>query len=118
MSSLYFAIPLIVVGVIIQLVDKFSDDYKEYIEKIPFLKKTIFWLSIILIILGGYQAVNWFIESQKYEVYASPSEIKMRSFINKDFVLKITNNKDIAIYDVNCSICFNDQSIDQSIIQN
>ena len=117
MSSLYFAIPLIVVGVIIQLVDKFSNVYKEYIEKIPYLKKATFWLSIVLIILGGYQAVNSLIDSQKYEVYASPAEIKVRSFINKDFVLKITNNKNIAIYDVNCSICFNDQSIDQSIIK-
>ena len=117
MNSLYIAIPLILIGVLIQLVDKFSNDYKEFIEKIPYLKKTIFWLSIILIVLGGYQAVYSLIQSQKYEVYASPSEIKLRSHINKDFVLKISNNKDIAVCDVNCRICFDNQTIDQSIIK-
>lgn len=117
MNSLYIAIPLIIIGVVIQLVDKLSDVYKDHIEKIPYLKKTIFWLSIIIIILGGCQTVISILKSQKYEVYASPSEIKMRSHINKNFVLSITNNQDIAAYDVIFSICFDNQSIDKSIIE-
>ena len=51
-------------------------------------------------------------------MYASPSEIKMRSKISKDFVLTISNNKkDEAVYDVLCGICLDNLSIDQSIIK-
>jgi hypothetical protein len=117
MDSLYIAIPIIIVGLIIQIVDKFSNDYKEYIAKIPYLKITLFWLSVVLIAYGGYNAIDSLLKTKKFEVYASPSEIKLRDRINKDFVLKVSNNKNITVYDVNLSICLDNQSIDHSIIK-
>jgi hypothetical protein len=102
---------------LIQLVDKFSGHYKELTEKKPYLKKAIFWISMALIIIGGIQAVVSYKETKKYAVYASPSELKMEPRMNKPFTLTITNNNNFAIYDINFSICLDNESIDNSIIE-
>lgn len=117
---LYISIPSIAIGIILQLFNKFSENYKETIEKVPYLKIVLFWLSLVFIVFGGYQTLYSVYRSnqeKKYEIYASPSEIKLMPRTNKDFILTVSNNKDYAIFDVNLSICSDNQSIDTSFLE-
>lgn len=96
--------------------DKLSENYKEYIEKVPYLKTGLFWLSIVIIFCGGYGTVSSIIQKKRFEVYAAPSEIKLGHQRNKKFTLKVTNNQDFAIYDANLGICTNNKDLDLRLI--
>ena len=113
---LEISIPLFFIGVIIQIVDKLSERYKESIEKVPYLKTVLFWLSILIIIVGGIGTISSLLQTKKYEVYAAPGEIKLGHQRNKHFTLKITNNQNFAVFDVNLGICCNNKKIDLSSI--
>jgi hypothetical protein len=116
----YISISLIAIGIIIQLLNKFNENYKETIEKVPYLKIVLFGLSIVLTVFGGYQTIYSVYQSyqeKKYEIYASPSEIELMPRTNKNSILTVSNDKDFAIFDVNLSICCDNKSIDSSFIK-
>ena len=83
---LYIAIPMVAIGVLIQLTNKLSEKYKDSIDKIPYLKTVLFWLSLALIVLGGYHTIDTLIKAQKYEIHASPAEINLEHRRNKNFI--------------------------------
>ncbi len=109
-------ISLITIGIVIQILDKYYTAYKNRIKNNPILRAVLLCLSIVLITINGVLVLIPICESQRYEVYASPSEINVRQRTNKDLVLKITNNKDYAIYDVSVSVCINDINVNPDII--
>lgn len=124
---LYISLPLIAICIIIQLLNKFNENYKKTIKKVPYLKNILFALSIVIIVFSGSQAVvqsiqekkaaDRLIQEKKYEIYASPSEIELMPRTNKNFPLTVSNNKDFAIFDVNLSICSDNKSMDPSSIE-
>ena len=113
---LNISILLLIIGLIIQIFDKMSERYRESIEKIPFLKTGLFWLSLLIILIGGYGTICSMLQAQKHKVYAAPSEIRLGHQRNKSFTLKITNNQNFAIFNVNVGICWNNKKFDQNLI--
>jgi hypothetical protein len=99
--KLVSSIIFIVLGCILQLYRILPDKFIKHLKKrLPYLNTITIIMSILLIIYGGYKTVTLLIESHKYNLFVSPEEIEVHRQTNKEFILKVTNNYDFPLYDI------------------
>lgn len=71
-------------------------------------------IASVIIVVGAILGNHWM---NRPKINASPSEIHLRSHSNKPFRLKLTNNEDSAVFDVNFSICVDNKILNPCSIQ-
>lgn len=117
MDSYYLGLMLILIGLAGALIDKISNNFKEFLNKKPLLKRIKFVVTIMILVLGGIISLIIYLKSKEFEVYVSPNKAKVNAQVEKSIVLKVTNNKEYAIYDVQAGIFLDNLNIDKKIFK-
>jgi hypothetical protein len=73
--------------------------------------------AIVFMALIGWYPIKEQWEKDHNKVFASPPEITLNDPTNKPFVLSITNNQEVAVYNVCLGVCLNYKTCDMSAIK-
>ena len=102
-TSIIFAILgfffLISSGVIDNLPNK-----EKLFKKWPYVRWVTFSFSIILILISGYYQFVQPVIKSRIAVFVTPKSFNIHAGRDEMFIMKITNNKDMPVYDVHLSL--------------
>lgn len=107
-KTTYIYIALII-GVLLLITsgvyEKLPGEYRTDLDKkFPRIELYIFLASIVLIVGSGYRFVSQIIKKQKYSIFVSPKEWTVGAGQCDKFSMKVTNNKDVPLYEIHVFI--------------
>ena len=108
-KTTYIFIALLLIGVLLLITvgvyEKLPGEYRTSLDKkFPRIELWIFLVSIVLIVGSGYIKLSQLIKKEKYGIFVSPRKWTVGAGQCDKFSMKVTNNKNVPLYEIHVLI--------------